>query len=126
MNNMLLKVTNWQHYKFLFTHLRKKKTTKKWIVPHEITSVYFNLILNIDNRNKHIIEINVRFSPTEAVSGLHLWRYFSNRFFDACPFGYMCFSGTDQIWPSELEMNLSQFLIRWKDFSSVKPHFFHF
>lgn len=68
MNNVLLKVTDWQHYKFLFTHLKKKKkkSTNKWMLPHEIKSVYFNLILNIGNRNKNIIKINVLFSPTET------------------------------------------------------------
>lgn len=36
------------------------------MLPHEIKSVYFNLILNIGNRNKNIIKINVLFSPTET------------------------------------------------------------
>lgn len=109
---MLVKVTEWQHYKFLFTHLKKF-----WVnASHEITSVYFNLTLNIGNRNKNIIEINVLFSAAETVSDLHLWRCFYNLFFGTWQIDYLCFSDTDQTWTSEREMNLPQFLIRWKDF----------
>lgn len=66
MNNLLLKVTDCQHYKFSFIQLKNSNLQMRELSP-QISALCFNLIQKAGKRNKNLIEINLHFETVACI-----------------------------------------------------------